>query len=88
MQTSFAGPKFAVIDKKTETGHQTSPFKAPANKDYTSLLNISTKFNGLGGSNSCFLSHIKILLDTSSLAIKKQKEQTKPKKTGVYWASK
>jgi len=59
MQASFPGPKFAVIDKKTETGHQTSPFKAPVKKDYTSLLNISTKFNGLGGSTLSNLLHIK-----------------------------
>jgi len=60
----------STTDKKTETAHNTSP-----KKDYTSLLNISTKFNGIGG-------------NCSSLAIKKQKEVTKPQKTGVFWASK
>jgi len=70
MQSVSRGPKLAVSDKKSETGIQTksSPTKS---KDFTSLLNISTKFNGIGG-------------NTSSLAIKKQKEQPKPPKTGVY----
>jgi len=74
MQGSFAGPKFATLDKKAETGHQTRNFK-PQTKDFTGLLNISPKFNGIGG-------------NSSSLAVKKQKEATKPSKTGVYWAAK
>jgi len=74
MQSISRGPKFAVSDKKVETGHQTKGFSTKGN-DLTSLLNISTKFNGIGG-------------NTSSLAIKKQKEVTKPAKTGVYWGTK
>jgi len=70
MQKVPTGPKLAVIDKKTETGHKSSPF-SPSKKDFTSLLNISTKFNGIGG-------------NSSSLAIKKQKEVAKPPKSGVY----
>jgi len=53
MQSTFTGPKFATLDKKTETGHQTRAFK-PQTKDYTGLLNISTKFNGIGGSKPYF----------------------------------
>lgn len=74
MHSSPTGPKFAVLDKKTETGHQTKGFTTQKN-DYTSLLNISTKFNGIGG-------------NSSSLAIKKQKEETKPPKSGVYFPTK
>jgi len=74
MQSTISGPKLSVTDKKTETGHQTKSFSSPK-KDYTSLLNISTKFNGIGG-------------NSSSLAIKKQKEQAKAPKSGVYFATK
>jgi len=74
MQRAPTGPKLAVIDKKTETSHKSSPF-SPSKKDFTGLLNISTKFNGIGG-------------NTSSLAIKKQKETPKPPKSGVFEASK
>jgi len=70
MQSVTRGPKLATTDKKLETGLQTKAF-SPSKKDFTSLLNISTKFNGIGG-------------NCSSLAMKKQKESTKPTKTGVY----
>jgi len=74
MQSIPRGPKLAVNDKKNETGHQTKAF-SPQKKDFTSLLNISTKFNGLGG-------------NSSSLALKKTKEEVKPPKSGVYFAAK
>jgi len=65
------GPKIATSDKKSETGIST--FSASKN-DLAGKLNISTKFNGIGG-------------NSSSLAMKKQKEQSKPAKSGVYSAS-
>lgn len=74
MESISRGPKFALTDKKLETGHQTRSY-SPKKKDFTSLLNISTKFNGIGG-------------NSSSLAIKKTKEVAKPPKSGVFSAVK
>jgi len=74
MQKVSAGPKLSVSNKASETGLQTK-VASTHSKDYTSLLNISTKFNGIGG-------------NASSLAVKKTKEVSKPAKTGVFAASK
>jgi len=70
MQRVSTGPKVAVTDKKSESTLQTRSVPSKS-KDFTSLLNISTKFNGVGG-------------NSSSLAVKKTKEDPKTPKTGVY----
>jgi hypothetical protein len=72
MQSISRGPKIATSDKKSETGLSTLSF---SKKTQANQLNISTKFNGVGG-------------NSSSLAIKKHKEEPKPPKSGVYSASK
>ena len=58
-------------------------------KDFTSFLNISTKFNGTGGSTKKIKNsnNIKFIhLDTTSLAIKKDKPVHKVDSTGIFRA--
>jgi len=74
--SSKSGPKIVVSDKKSENALKTrAGDNMFGNKTNANNLNINTKLNGLGGI-------------TSSLAIKKAKEQGKPAKSDVYFATK
>jgi len=60
-----------LASKKSDSKTVTSGTKK---NDFTSFLNISSKFNGTGG-------------NTSSLAVKKEKQKPKVEKTGIFAAS-
>lgn len=64
------------------------PISATKVKDYTNFLNISTKLNGVGGSNMLISnSHQLTLLfqlDSSSLAVKKHTPVVKPPKSDIF----
>jgi len=75
LKVTSKGNTLPQIDNKTNAFTQRS-------KGLTSFLNISTKFNGIGGSKLYWNRNND--LDTSSLAIKKQKVQPKLPKTGIF----